>query len=160
MNTSPEYVAEIMSLQAALQKMQVKKPLPDIMLEDTQFKKESSTAILKGKPTVIYFWSQTQMNHYKKTQERVKAFKKEFPKYRYVGVCIQPYNKLVQDYQKVMEIDTRNQYAFVDFENASKKWVLTLLNKGIVVDEKGIILEGFGNFYSPNFNSILEENNP
>ena len=59
-----------------------------------------------------------------------------------------------------MEIDTRNQYAFVDFENASKKWVLTLLNKGIVVDEKGIILEGFGNFYSPNFNSILEEKQP
>ena len=160
MNTSPEYVAEIMNLQTALQKMQVKKPLPEIMLEDSQFKKESSTAILKGKRTVIYFWSQTQMNHYKKTQERVKVFKKEFPKYRYVGVCIQPYNKLVQDYQKVMEIDTRNQYAFVDFENASKKWVLTLLNKGIVVDEKGNILEGFGNFYSPNFNTILEINSP
>lgn len=160
MNTSPAYVNEIISLQASLQKMQAKQSLPNIMLEDTQFKKKSSTAVLLGKPTVIYFWSQTQMNHYKKTQERVEAFKKEFPEYRYVGICIQPYNKLVQDYQKVMEINPLNQYAFVDFENASKKWVLTLLNKGIVIDKKGIILEGFGNFYSPNFKTILDKNKP
>jgi len=66
----------------------------------------------------------------------------------------------VQDYQKVMEIDPLNQYAFVDFEDASKKWVLTLLNKGIVIDENGIILEGFGNFYAPNFKEILQKNNP
>ena len=56
--------------------------------------------------------------------------RKNFPGYRYVGICIQPYNKLVQDYQKVMEIDPSNQYAFVDFEDASNKWVLTLTKQG------------------------------
>ena len=159
-NTSPEYVIEIMSLQASLQKMQINKKLPEITLEDTTFQKKSSLLTLKGKPTVLYFWSQTQMNHYKKTQDRVKRYEEEFPGYRYVGICIQPYNKLVQDYQKVMEIDPSNQYAFVDFEDASKKWVLTLLNKGIIIDENGIILEGFGNFYAPNFKEILQKNNP
>jgi hypothetical protein len=59
-----------------------------------------------------------------------------------------------------MGINPLNQYAFVDFENASKKWVLTLLNKGIVIDKKGTILEGFGNFYSPNFKTILDKNKP
>ena len=134
--------------------------LPEITLEDTNFQKTSSLSALKGRSTVIYFWSQTQMNHYKKTQDRVKQYEEEFPGYRYVGICIQPYNKLVQDYQKVMEIDPSNQYAFVDFEDASNKWVLTLLNKGIVIDENGIILEGFGNFYAPNVKEILEKNNP
>ncbi len=159
-NTSPEYVLEIMSLQASLQKMQVNKTLPEITLEDTNFQKTSSLSALKGRSTVLYFWSQTQMNHYKKTQDRVKRYEEEFPGYRYVGICIQPYNKLVQDYQKVMEIDPSNQYAFVDFEDASNKWVLTLLNKGIVIDENGTILEGFGNFYAPNFKEILEKNSP
>lgn len=157
-NTSPEYELEIISLQASLMKMQVKQPLPEIMLEDTEFQNASSVALLKGQKTVLYFWSQTQMNHYKRTQERVKQYKTEFPEFRFVGICIQSYNKLVRDYQKVMEINPKNQFAFVDFENARKKWVLTLLNKGIVIDEKGIILEGFGNFYSPNFKEILEKN--
>lgn len=157
-NTSPEYELEIISLQASLMKMQVNQPLPEIMLEDTEFQNASSVALLKGQKTVLYFWSQTQMNHYKRTQERVKQYKTEFPEFRFVGICIQSYNKLVRDYQKVMEINPKNQFAFVDFENARKKWVLTLLNKGIVIDEKGIILEGFGNFYSPNFKEILEKN--
>lgn len=157
-NTSPEYELEIISLQASLMKMQVNRPLPEIMLEDTEFQNASSVALLKGQKTVLYFWSQTQMNHYKRTQERVKQYKNEFPEFRFVGICIQSYNKLVRDYQKVMEINPKNQFAFVDFENARKKWVLTLLNKGIVIDEKGIILEGFGNFYSPNFKEILEKN--
>ncbi|MDA8699273.1 hypothetical protein N9M11_04080 [Flavobacteriaceae bacterium] len=157
-NTSPEYELEIISLQASLMKMQVNQPLPEIMLEDTEFQNASSVALLKGQKTVLYFWSQTQMNHYKRTQERVKQYKNEFPEFRFVGICIQSYNKLVRDYQKVMEINPKNQFAFVDFENARKKWVLTLLNKGIVIDEKGIILEGFGNFYSPNFKEILEKN--
>ena len=157
-NSSPEYELEIISLQASLMKMQVNQPLPEIMLEDTEFQNTSSVALLKGQKTVLYFWSQTQMNHYKRTQERVKQYKNEFPEFRFVGICIQSYNKLVRDYQKVMEINPKNQFAFVDFENARKKWVLTLLNKGIVIDEKGIILEGFGNFYSPNFKEILEKN--
>lgn len=157
-NSSPEYELEIISLQASLMKMQVNQPLPEIMLEDTEFQNASSVALLKGQKTVLYFWSQTQMNHYKRTQERVKQYKTEFPEFRFVGICIQSYNKLVRDYQKVMEINPKNQFAFVDFENARKKWVLTLLNKGIVIDEKGIILEGFGNFYSPNFKEILEKN--
>ena len=159
-NSSPEYELEIISLQASLMKMQANQSLPEIMLEDTEFQNASSVALLKGQKTVLYFWSQTQMNHYKRTQERVKQYKNEFPEFRFVGICIQSYNKLVRDYQKVMEINPKNQFAFVDFENARKKWVLTLLNKGIVINEKGIILEGFGNFYSPNFKEILEKNHP
>ena len=159
-NTSQDYVAEILSLQASLMKMQINQPLPEIMLEDTFLEKATSTSVLLGRHTVLYFWSQTQMNHYKKTQERVKAYKNEYPGYRFVGICIQPQNKLVYDYQKIMEIDISNQFAFVDFENASEKWVLTLLNKGIIINEKGIIMEGFGNFYSPNFREILKKNRP
>jgi len=159
-NSSPEYELEIISLQASLMKMQANQSLPEIMLEDTEFQNASSVVLLKGQKTVLYFWSQTQMNHYKRTQERVKQYKNEFPGFRFVGICIQSYNKLVRDYQKVMEINPKNQFAFVDFENARKKWVLTLLNKGIVINEKGIILEGFGNFYSPNFKEILEKNHP
>ena len=83
------------------------------------------------------------MNHYKRTQERVKRYKKEFPNYRFVGICIQPYNELVRNYQEIMGIDPVDQLALVNFEEVSNDWVITLLNKGIVLDKNGIILDGF-----------------
>ena len=46
----------------------------------------------------------------------------------------------------------------VDFEKGSKKWVLTVLNKGIIIDERGVIKEGFGVFTSKSFETDLLRN--
>ena len=119
----------------------------------------NSDEVFKGKRTVVYFWSQTQMNHFKRTQERVKQYKERFPNYRFVGVCIQPYNDLVRNYQTIMKIAPENQFALVNFERASSEWVITLLNKGIIINENGRILDGFGNFSSSTFIETLAKNN-
>jgi hypothetical protein len=58
-----------------------------------------------------------------------------------------------------MEVDKKNQFALVDFENARKEWVLTLLNKAIVLDSRGRVIEGFGNFSNSNFESLLKKLN-
>ena len=57
-----------------------------------------------------------------------------------------------------MNIPTENQFAMVNFENGSKKWVLTMLNKGIIIDKNGLIKEGFGIFTSDKFEEILHNN--
>ena len=64
---------------------------------------------------------------------------------------------LVLDFQRDSGILSEDQYAMINFENGSKKWVLTLLNKGLIVDENQFIKEGFGVFTSNNFESILKE---
>ena len=43
----------------------------------------------------------------------------------------------------------------VDFEKASEAWVLTLLNKAIILNSKGRIIEGFGNFSAIEFQELL-----
>ena len=96
----------------------------------------NSASLTNGQKTVFYFWSQTQMNHYRTSLERVAKFKANFPDIRFIGICIQPFNTMVDEVQKIMEVDKENQYALIDFENASKAWVLTLLNKAIIIDEK------------------------
>ena len=57
-----------------------------------------------------------------------------------------------------MNIATENQFAMVDFEKGSKKWVLTMLNKGIIIDNNGYIKEGFGIFTSKRFEKVLNDN--
>ena len=87
----------------------------------------------------------------------MRELENNFPKLHFVGICIQPFNAMVEQVQKMMEINLDNQYALVNFEKASKAWVLTLLNKAIVVDSNGTIIEGFGNFSDSTFKKLLEE---
>ena len=97
------------------------------------------------------------MNQYRNTLDRISGLQKKYPKVKFIGICIQPFNALVDQVQKMMELDINEQYALVDFEKASKSWVLTLLNKSIILDRNGYILEGFGNFYDMEFEKFLQK---
>lgn len=155
-NTSPNYLAEVLDLHTDISLMEPKKTLPEIELENTHREIVSSMLLANGNPTVIYFWSQTQMNHYRDTLERVKRMEDQYPSIRFVGICIQPFNNMVEQVHEMLEVRKTDQFALVDFEKAGKAWVLTLLNKAIVLDQKGKIVEGFGNFLDNDFELILK----
>jgi hypothetical protein len=155
-NSSPVYLAEVLDLHADISRMEAAKPLPEIQLQNAVRDTISSSKLAQGKSTVLYFWSQTQMNHYRNTLERMSVYRKKFPEVRFVGICIQPFNNMVDEVQKILELDPVDQFALVNFENASKAWVLTLLNKAIIIDPKGRLIEGFGNFSDSNFESLLK----
>lgn len=157
LNSSPLYLTEILGLHRALIQMEPGQRLPVAQLENHEGEITNSDDAFAGQPTVLYFWSQTQMNHFKRTHERVMRYKKQFPNYRFIGICIQPYNNLVRNYQEIMKIDPVDQLALVNFEQVSNEWVITLLNKGIILDENGVILEGFANFSATNFPDLLQE---
>ena len=156
-NNSPLYLSEVLDLHSDISSLEPKNLLPKILLQNSKRDTISSASLAKDKTTVIYFWSQTQMNHYRNSLERVNRFQKKFPSIRFVGISIQPFNSMVDEIQNIMEVDKKNQFALVDFETARKAWVLTLLNKSIIIDSKGKILEGFGNFSDTNFESSFQK---
>tara|TARA_B100000989_G_scaffold298833_1_gene290287 strand:- start:1496 stop:2884 length:1389 start_codon:yes stop_codon:yes gene_type:complete len=158
-NTSKVYLAEVLNLHNDISSLEPNNLLPKILLQNSERDTINSNLLAKDKTTVIYFWSQTQMNHYRNSIERVNRFQKKYPKTRFVGICIQPFNSMVDEIQKIMEVDSKNQFALIDFETASKAWVLTLLNKAIIIDPRGRIIEGFGNFSDINFEILLKKNN-
>ena len=157
-NPNQEYYNEIISLNNSLMQMRAGRPLPIVMLENNKGKVITSNKAFMGQKTVLYFWSQTQMNHFKRNEERAKVYKKKFPDYRFVGISIQPYNQLVRNYQEIMNIDVGNQLALVNYQTTTSQWVINLLNKGIILDKNCIILEGFGNFgYEKSFENLLKK---
>ncbi len=156
-NSSPSHLAEVLNLHKDINKMDYGKPLPKTLLQNTSRDTINSTSIPNGYPSVIYFWSQTQMNQYKKTLERVEFLKEKYDDIRFIGICIQPFNSLVDQIQKMMKIETKDQFALINFEKASKAWVLTVLNKSIILNGRGDIIEGFGNFSDDDLELILEE---
>ena len=157
-NPSQEYFNEIISLSNSLMQMGVGRPLPIVMLENNKGQVVTSNRAFMGQKTVLYFWSQTQMNHFKRNEERAKSYKEKFPNYRFVGISIQPYNQLVRNYQEIMNINIKNQLALVNYQTTTSDWVINLLNKGIILDKNCVILEGFGNFgYEKSFENLLRK---
>ena len=154
-NSSQTYYDEILRLHNDINKMQIGNKLPEIDLMNFNQNIISSDDVFINKKTVIYFWSQTQMNHYRRTIRRINELKKIYPQYRYVGICIQPYNDLVNQAQTILDVVIDDQFSFTNFEKSSKDWVLTYLNKAIIIDQKSKIIDGFGNLFSSNIEQSL-----
>ena len=154
-NSSQTYYDEILRLHNDINKMQIGNRLPEVDLMNFNQNIISSDDVFINKKTVIYFWSQTQMNHYRRTIRRINELKKIYPQYRYVGICIQPYNDLVNQAQTILDVVIDDQFSFTNFEKSSKDWVLTYLNKAIIIDQKSKIIDGFGNLFSSNIEQSL-----
>lgn len=157
-NTSNRYLDEITKLYNDIEKMKKGNVLPEVNILDFNGNITSSGEEFIGSKTFIYFWSQTQMNHYRRTIRRVEELKQLYPQYRFVGICIQPYTDMVSQAQNILNLDLYNQFSFKDFESSSKDWVLTFLNKTIVTDEKVKIIDGFSNLFTNDIEKILEKN--
>ena len=154
-NSSQTYYDEIIRLHKDINKMQIGNKLPEVNLMNFNQNIVSSNDVFINKKTLIYFWSQTQMNHYRRTIRRINELKSMFPQYRYVGICIQPYNDLVSQAQTILNVTIDDQFSFTDFEKSSKDWVLTYLNKAIIIDRKSKIIDGFGNLFSNSIEQSL-----
>ena len=76
-NTSKSYLKEVLDLHNDIENMSAGKILPELKLQD-HLLNTVSTVKLIDKPTVFYFWSQTQMSHYRNTVIKAKALKKQW----------------------------------------------------------------------------------
>ncbi len=157
-NSSDKYLSEIIKLYEDIKKMQTGNLLPEVSLINYQGKVRMSFNELKGKKTLIYFWSQTQMDHYRRTIKRIEELKQIFPNFRFVGICIQPYTDMVIQAQNILNLDLSDQYSFKNFEESSKSWVLTFLNKTIIIDQKSYIIDGFSNLFTNDIEQVLYSN--
>lgn len=155
-NTHPKYATEIVGFHENIENLQIGKILPEVQLSNLDGKQFSSNMLFSGQTTVLYFWSQSQMPYLKKSQERIQSFQKIYPEVRFVGICLQPLSPLVKEVFEMMGITPENQYALKSFQRASEKWVITLLNKAILIDGEGKVLNGFANFASDDWTPLLE----
>ena len=157
-NSSDKYLTEIIQLYEDIKKMQKGNLLPEVSVINYQGKERLSSEELKGSKTLLYFWSQTQMNHYRRTIKRIEELKQIFPNFRFVGICIQPYTDMVIQAQNILNLDLSDQYSFKNFEESSKSWVLTFLNKTIIIDQKSYIIDGFSNLFTNEVEKVLYSN--
>jgi len=138
---------EINQLYQGIKSLSSGKEIPQVTLVNMHGDTKSTKDACKNKKTVYYFWSLNQMNHMKNIYSRISELKEEHPEYRYVGINVNDDHERWVHTLNEMKLDTTAQYRCANFEDMQKKLVLYGLNKIIITNGDGTIVDAFANAY-------------
>lgn len=148
---------EINELYDGIQDLQTGKTMPEIELVKLDGSKTSLDSTYQNKTTVYYFWSINQRNHMKNINKRVEELKALYPQFNFIGINVnENHNKWVNNLT-AHKLNPDIHYRCADFQEMSKKFVLNSLNKMIIANEDGTIINGFANAYDPKLEMQLSE---
>lgn len=121
--------------------------IPNIKLLTTENRVKDLLSTIR-KPTLIYFWSGQSISHYKKIHTRADELKAKFPEYDFIGINIDLHFKKWLKVVKNSGFNQSMEYQVENFEVAELKLVIDSVNKAIIVDDQGTILNGNTNIFN------------
>lgn len=154
LNTSEEDHEEVSKFAEATMTLMPGHTIPNVMLltSDNTVKDLHSTL---NRPTVFYFWSNKSISHYKNIHTRANDLRNKYPEYGFVGINIDAHFK---KWLKVIQNSGYNElteYQFENFDDAEQKLIIDTVNKAIIVDGDGVILNGNTNIFDVTIESQL-----
>jgi hypothetical protein len=146
---------EINALYNGIQDLQSGKDMPQIELVKLDGTTTITDSLYQDKKTVYYFWSINQKNHMKNINKRVEELKALYPSYNFVGINVNDdQNKWVNNLS-AYKLNPDTQYRCANFKKMSEKFVLNSLNKMIIANEDGTIINAFANADDKNLETQL-----
>lgn len=130
--------------------------IPNLMLASTdQTVKDLHSLITK--PTVLFLWSSNSVKHYKESHARSIELRNEYPNFNFIAINTdKQYNKWISIVNK-FEYNSSYEYQFENIEEAEKKLVISSINKALIVDENGTIINGNTNLFYSKIGEILRK---
>lgn len=154
LNTNEAYKKEITNLAEATIRLTPGEKIPNVLLVDVNNNNRSLRDVIK-KHTVLYFWSSNSIKHYRDIHSRAAELHDRFPEYDFVAINTDSHFK---NWRKTITNNgyTRSyEYQIEDINDAERKLVLNSMNKAIILDQKGRILENNANIFVVNIETLL-----
>lgn len=140
------HLGEINYLYEGIKRMQPSKELPELVLYSADESPVSLADLSKGKKTVFYFWSGSEMGHFRNISKRIEKLKSKYPEYNFVGINLRTdmnrWKTLIENHN----LSPSEQYWSDDYDKITHTLIISESNKGIVARD-GIILDAFANVY-------------
>lgn len=153
-SSNDKHIARIDNYISSCKKLKKGMKLPDFTIEDFNNKKVSINTILK-QPTVIYFWSHKNKNHFMDSHFKAKELKVKYPKINFIAINVNHKDALAwKNLVKQYKYKPENEYHITD--NLTKE-LLTAnpINKVILVDKNGNIVNAKANMFNLSFEQEL-----
>src|SRR5690606_33747967 len=126
----------------------------DITLENVDGMAINMKSVLK-KPTAIYFWSVTYSEHHKNIHSKADELKKKYPEFDFIAINI---DDDTEEWKRVINrngFDKQDEFRFQQPKKSIDDLVINALNKVIVLDRNGVVLENNTSFFYPGFEEEL-----
>lgn len=100
-----------------------------------------------NKPSVLYFWSDKSIKHYKNIHIRADELRSKYPEYQFIGINVDTHFKKWLKIIQKSEYHPIDEYQFENFDEAEMKLIISSLNKAMILDADGKIWDGNTNIF-------------
>ncbi len=153
-NNNKKHQEEIIEVAKSSMKLTPGNKISNLVLISTENTIKDLHTII-NKPTVFYLWSSKSVSHYKNIHYKVTELNSKYPEYDFIGINIDSnYNDWLQIINKY-GYSKGKEYQFENIKKAEKELVIYTVNKAIIVDKKGNIINGSTNLFNTNIEEIL-----
>ncbi|MGB7395459.1 MAG: transaldolase, partial [Pricia sp.] len=151
LSNNNRHMEEINKLYKGILNLQPNRKIPDIKVSGMQGKVVSLQDIAKEKDhkTVFYFWSGSDRRHFENMNKRVSLLASERPEYSFVGINVKTDENNWKALVRNSGLDTTKQFRSSDFEALTEALIVYPLNKCIITNDNGMIVDAFANVYEP-----------
>jgi hypothetical protein len=145
-NTNEEHHQEIRRLAENAMKLTPSNTVPNVDLVGLDNTSRDLHSIIR-RPTVLYFWSTESTNHHRNIHQRVSDLQSRYPAFEFVGI------NTGSDYGKWKKVIQQSGYSAgrefqcKDVKSAQESLMIGSINKAIIIDAKGTIIEGNSNLF-------------
>lgn len=108
-----------------------------------------------NKPSVLYFWSSESVKHYKKIHYRASDLREKYPEFNFIGINIDPNFRKWHTVVSASGYQPEHEYQFERFDVAEMKLVINSVNKSMIVDTDGSIVNGNTNLFGTDIEQQL-----
>lgn len=141
-----KHLAEINELYEGIQSIQPNKELPQVELFDAQDRAVSLEDLSEGRKVVFYFWSGTEMGHFKNIIRKVEKLKSKHPYYSFIGINVRTDKTRWKSLLESYSLNEKEQYWAKNFDKVTHTLILSNPNKCIIAKD-GMIVDAFANVY-------------
>jgi hypothetical protein len=154
MNTDKKNLEEVRKVFNASVKLTAGNAIPNLALVNTENVVKDLQSIIKA-PSVVYFWTSQSASLYKNIHNRAAELKSKFPEYDFIAINTDTHFKKWRQFIKKAGYNPDSEFQLENLADAEKKLILNAMNKVIIVDKNGVILEGKTNMFNTNFEELL-----
>ena len=145
----------ITKLANSLKQLKPGSDIPNIKLVNYQNNEFELQSIIK-KPTVIYFWSTAYRSHFKDSHKKVIDYNTKYPELDFIAINVSNDNaKLCLSTLRLNKFPIEHEYQLVNPKDAKHVLAINPINKVIIIDNKGKIVNPHTNMFSMHFEEQL-----
>ncbi|MBS4040531.1 MAG: hypothetical protein KGZ81_08015 [Flavobacteriales bacterium] len=151
----PEVLNEITNIGNHIHNLQIGNKIPVNELQTLSLDTISSVDVFKRK-SVVFFWTSKAESHRYSVHKKVVDFQTKYPHYDFIAINI---DKDMEDWQaaiKDLNYGKIKQFRAVNFEVLKEKWVLLKLQRSMILNENGVIVQPFVNLFAVDFENHLK----